>query len=216
MKDIAVFPVSADRSAIRELIENWVIWRDSGDWERFATLWRPEGRMNTTWYSATARDFIERSRRATEAGLKVLHTLGGSSIDVHGHRAIAHTRMQIVQRGEVGGVACDVICYGRFWDALERAEDDGWGIVLRQPIYELDQLIPLDPGRTPVLNPQRLAAYPEGYRHLAYLQTDQGFEVNRDLPSRTGAAIDDLIARGRAWLGGAGPSCLTDTAAVSR
>jgi len=28
----------ADRFAIRELIENWAVWRDAGDWERFATV----------------------------------------------------------------------------------------------------------------------------------------------------------------------------------
>jgi hypothetical protein len=27
----------ADRFAIRELVENWALWRDAGDWERFAT-----------------------------------------------------------------------------------------------------------------------------------------------------------------------------------
>ena len=25
----------ADRFAIRELVENWALWRDAGDWERF-------------------------------------------------------------------------------------------------------------------------------------------------------------------------------------
>ncbi len=58
-----------DRLAIRELIENWVLWRDSGDWERFAQLWRPHSRMNTSWYSASASEFIERSRRAFATGL---------------------------------------------------------------------------------------------------------------------------------------------------
>ena len=29
--------MAADRLAIRDLVENWVVWRDSGDWERFRT-----------------------------------------------------------------------------------------------------------------------------------------------------------------------------------
>jgi hypothetical protein len=29
---------AADRQEIRELIENWVVWRDAGDWERFRTV----------------------------------------------------------------------------------------------------------------------------------------------------------------------------------
>jgi hypothetical protein len=58
---------------IRTLIENWVLWRDSGDWDRFATLWHPQGRMVTTWSQAVpAAEFIARSRRAWESGeLKV-------------------------------------------------------------------------------------------------------------------------------------------------
>ena len=27
---------TADRLAIRELVENWAVWRDAGDWERSA------------------------------------------------------------------------------------------------------------------------------------------------------------------------------------
>ena len=199
-----------DRIAIRELIENWVLWRDSGDWERFTGLSRPYARMNTSWYSASASEFIERSRQAFANGLKVLHTLGGSSIEVRGDRAIAETRMQIVQRAQVAGSPCDVICYGRFWDALERDAAEGWGLVFRQPIYELDHLIQLDPQKPPALDPQRLAAYPEGYRHLAYLQTDLGFNVSPYLPGSKGPGVERLRARGPDWLGGAEPQCLTD------
>ena len=35
--------MSDDRDAIRELVENWVVWRDAGDWERFATVWHDDG-----------------------------------------------------------------------------------------------------------------------------------------------------------------------------
>jgi hypothetical protein len=27
-----------DRLAIRDLIENWVVWRDAGDWQRFRSV----------------------------------------------------------------------------------------------------------------------------------------------------------------------------------
>ena len=46
-----------DREQIRRLIEDWVIWRDSGDWDRFLTLWHPEGRMMATWFQGTAAEF---------------------------------------------------------------------------------------------------------------------------------------------------------------
>jgi hypothetical protein len=43
---------------------------------------------------------------------------------------------------------------------------------------------------------------PEGYRHLAYLQTRQGFAVKPDMPGASGPALDALYARGAAWLRG--------------
>src|SRR5882757_10603281 len=165
-----------DRLEIRALIENWVVWRDSGDWERFATVWHEDGQMNATWFQAPAPEFIARSRKAFEAGLVGLHTLGGGSIDISGPRAVAQTKMQIIQRAPIDGVLVDVTCYGRFVDALEK-RDGWWGMVFRQPIYELDQIMPVDPSATLTLDRDLLATFPEGYRHLAYLQTKLGFDV---------------------------------------
>ena len=34
-----------DRLAIRDLLENWVVWHDAADWERFSTVWHEGGRM---------------------------------------------------------------------------------------------------------------------------------------------------------------------------
>ena len=196
-----------DRQAIRDLIENWVIWRDAGEWARLATLWHPEGRMVTTWCEADAADFIARSERAWQAGMTVLHGLGGTSVDVRSDRAVAQTRMHILQRAEVHGVPVDVTCHGRFWDALEKV-DGRWLLRLRQPIYELDTMVPVVPGAVPTLDPVLLSAFPEGYRHLAYLQTGLGFDVSRDLPGTRGPAIAALMDRGARWLGGEAAACL--------
>ena len=76
--------------------------------------------------------------------MRILHFLGGSSIDIEDDRATAQTKMTISQRADVHDVTCDVVCTGRFYDFLER-RDDVWGIVLRQPIYEKDRLDPVDP-----------------------------------------------------------------------
>ncbi|MFX5858497.1 hypothetical protein ABTE63_19285, partial [Acinetobacter baumannii] len=91
-------------------------------------------------------------------------------IDLAGDRAIAQTKMTISQRAKVDGVACDVVCTGRFYDFIER-RDGHWGVVLRQPIYEKDRLDPIDPSEVPRLDRAVLDGFPEGYRHLAYLQT---------------------------------------------
>lgn len=191
----------ADRLEIRELIDNWALWRDAGAWEKLATLWHPQGRMIATWFQASAEDFIARSRRAFNDGLKVLHVLGGTNIEIAGNRAVAQTRMQIIQRAEVHGVLVDVVCYGRFWDAVEKLRG-AWLLRLRQPIYELDHMIPVDPAARPTIDRELLAAFPEGYRNLAYLQTQLGFEVMKAMPGTRGPEIEALLARGRLWLAG--------------
>ena len=135
---------SEERLAIRELVENWAVWRDAGDWERFRSAWHDDGRMMATWFQGSADEFIRVTREGWDNGVSILHFLGGSSIDVAGDRAIAQTKMTISQRATVDGVLCDVVCTGRFYDFLERRAGR-WGVVLRQPIYEKDRLDPVDP-----------------------------------------------------------------------
>src|SRR6266516_7400724 len=193
-----------ERLAIRVLVENWVVWRDAGDWERFRTVWHDDGRMMATWFQGSADEFIRVSREGFERGVSILHFLGGQSVDVAGARAISQTKMTISQRAAVHDVVCDVVCTGRFYDFLERRQGR-WGLVLRQPIYEKDRLDPVDPAATLALDAARLAAFPSGYRHLAYLQVEAGYAVKPDMPGLTGPEVETLYARGAAWLAG-GPA----------
>jgi len=190
-----------DRLRIREVVENWAIWRDAGDWERFKSVWHPDGTMMATWFQGPAERFIEVSREGWDKGVSILHFLGGSSIDVAGTRAIAQTKMTISQRATVDGVGCDVVCTGRFYDFFEE-RSEVWAIVLRQPIYEKDRLDAVDPAATLALDPVLLARFPAGYRHLGYLQTKAGFTVKTGLPGLTGEAVTRLYEEGAAWLNG--------------
>jgi SnoaL-like domain len=191
---------SSDRMAIRELIENWAVWRDAGDWDRFATVWQDDGWMSATWFQGPASEFIRVSKEGWEKGVSILHFLGGTAIDLAGERAIAQTKMTISQRGAVHGVACDVVCTGRFYDFLEK-RNGSWGVVRRQPIYEKDRLDPIDPAATLVLDQTKLNQFPAGYRHLAYIQEEIGYRVKRDMPGLRGPEVETLYAEGRAWLG---------------
>ncbi|MBN8939785.1 MAG: nuclear transport factor 2 family protein [Rhizobiales bacterium] len=193
-----------DRLAIRDLLENWAVWRDAGDWQRFQTVWHEDGWMSATWFQGPATEFIRVSREGWDKGVSILHFLGGTSIDLDGDRAIAQTKMTISQRATVHGVACDVVCTGRFFDFLEK-RGGRWGIVLRQPIYEKDRLDPVDPAARIALRQDALQALPEGYRHLAYIQEEIGYRVKRDMPGLKGPEVEELYARGRGWLKG-GPA----------
>lgn len=191
-----------ERLTIREMIENWVLWRDACLWEKFRTLWHDEGRMMATWTQGTADEFIEMSKQGFARGVRILHFLGGSTIEVRGPRALSQTKMTISQRAPVHDVLCDVVCTGRFCDFWEKRAGR-WGLVLRQPIYEKDRMDPVDPAARLQLDPALLAKFPEGYRHLAYLQTQIGYKIKLDMPGLTGPELEALYARGEAWLNGA-------------
>ncbi|HKV05511.1 MAG TPA: nuclear transport factor 2 family protein [Candidatus Acidoferrales bacterium] len=190
-----------ERLTIREMVENWVVWRDAGIWDKFRSLWHDDGRMMATWTQGTADEFIEMSRQGFAKGVRILHFLGGSSIEVRGDRAVAQTKMSISQRAPVHDVMCDVVCTGRFYDFLEKRKGR-WGFVLRQPIYEKDRMDPVDPAAQLRLDPQLLSKFREGYRHLAYLQTQIGYKIKLDMPILTGPEVEALYVRGASWLAG--------------
>ncbi|TWF80336.1 SnoaL-like protein [Pseudonocardia hierapolitana] len=191
-----------DGLALRELVDNWVLWRDAGDWERFATAWDPiDGWMTATWFQGPATEFIAASRSGFESGVRILHFLGGHTSDVVDDRAIAQTKMTIDQRAEVDGVEVDVVCAGRFYDFCARVDNE-WKIVRRQPIYEKDRLDVVDPAARLELDPELLGRFPAGYRHLGYLQTKAGFTVRTGLPGLTGYVVERLYEEGEKWLAG--------------
>ncbi len=204
MKDLMTDTLN-DELRIRQTIERWAVWRDAGDWERFATVWHPEGRMEATWFQGPFADFIRVTKEGWAKGVSILHFLGGSAIEVAGDRAIAQTKMTISQRGMVEGedgpVMCDVVCTGRFYDFMTKHEGE-WKVLHRQPIYEKDRIDPLDSTAQLKLDTKVLASMPAGYRHLAYIQTRIGYTVKMDMPMLQGPVVDALYARGARWLAG--------------
>jgi hypothetical protein len=109
--------------------------------------------------------------------------------------------MTINQRAAVDGVPVDAVCTGRFYDFFER-RGGRWAIVRRQPIYEKDRIDTVEPGAKLALDRELLARFPEGYRHLGYLQTKAGFNVKLGLPGLRGPEVEKLYAEGAAWLRG--------------
>lgn len=197
-------PTLHDELRIRRLIERWAVWRDTGDWARFATVWHPDGMMTATWFQGPFADFIRVTQEGWAKGVSILHFLGRSAIEVSDQqhdRAIVQTKMTISQRGLVEGVPCDIVCTGRFNDFVVQREGD-WKLLHRQPIYEKDRIDAIDPAAVPQLDAARLASFPEGYRHLAYIQTGIGYTVKMDLPMLKGPVVEALYRRGARWLAG--------------
>jgi hypothetical protein len=196
----------SDHLAIRAIIENWVIWRDARMWDRFRTLWHKDGQMWATWFQGSYEEFIKVSAEGFKKGARINHMLGAITIDIDGKRAIAQTKLSIAQRAEVEGVLCDVTCHGRAYDFMEKRQSSKgkakWGIVLRRHIYEKDRIDPVEPGAKLKLDKKLLASFPEGYRHLAYLQTRIGYTIKDELPGLDGPPLEALYAKGEAWLKG--------------
>ncbi len=53
--------------------------------------------------------------------------------------------------------------------------------------------VPIVPGQS---NRLRSMSFPEGYRHLAYLQIGIGYSVRPDMPGVTGPGVESLYVKG--------------------
>ena len=195
---------SVDTLQIRDLIERWVIYRDSLLWDQFRTIWHPEGIMTATWTSGSFEHFIEITKKGVEKGLNIMHLLGSSAIEVNGNRAVSLTRVMIQQRAELHGVLCDVTCYARHYDLWEKwgeQQEKKWGLLCRDTIADKDRCDPVDNSENVKLDKTILDQFPIEYQHLAYLQTMAGYNVNKDCPRLSGgAALDALYKKGEEWL----------------
>ena len=188
-----------DRAAIAQVVQDWGISRDAGRWDKLRSFYTSDAIMYTTWFVGPATEFVERSMEAAKKGARGQHFIGAASIDIKGNRAIAETRMILLVRAMLEGVEVDVTCYGRFYDRFVKL-DGQWLIQKRMVIYEKDRMDVLDPALTLKLKQEELVKRPEGYRHLAYLQSHGGASITPDLPTPNSPALARLYAEGEAWL----------------
>lgn len=188
-----------DRAAITQAVQDWGLARDTGRWDQLLAFHTFDATVQTTWFVGSAAEFVKRSRQAFEGGAKVQHFIGAATIELRGNRAVAETRMVLQVRAPVHDVLVDVTCHGLFHDLfLYNAE--GWRIQQRVPVYEKDRLDTLVPNQMLQLDAEKLAALPEGCRHLTYVQSEGGAQITPDLPIPGSLALERLYAQGRAWL----------------
>ena len=198
--------MSDDRQQIRELIENWAVWRDAGDWERFATVWHDDGVMMATWFQGPAADFIRVTQEGWAKGVQ--HpALPRRQLDRSRRRPRDRPDQDddLAARRRSHGVLCDVVCTGRFYDFLEK-RDGRWGMVLRQPIYEKDRVDPVDPAAAAHARPERAGA--NSRRAIATSPTSRPRSATRSSAtcrSSPGPRSRTLYARGARWLAGETP-----------
>jgi hypothetical protein len=180
-------------------VQRWAVARDTGDWDTLRQVFHPEGRMTATWFSGTAASFIAQAAESFAKGGRSAHVMGGTLVRLNGGKAVAQSRMTLLSRAVVEGVEVDVTCHGGFHDRFVRHEGR-WRLLQRNCFYEKDRMDPVKAGTAPLLDPALLERYPEGYRHLAYVQTRAGMTVEPQMPTLRSAALETLYKEGKAWL----------------
>ncbi len=201
MSDQGLTAAWLDKLAIGEVVQSWALWRDTGNWDGLRRAFHPDGTMTATWFTGGVEDFIAGCQRSWAAGSRSAHFIGGTVAELNGAKALAESRIILMVRDTVDDVEVDVTCYGRFYDRFVKL-DGAWRILQRGVVYEKDRLDPVRPGVTLKLDEAILKRFPEGYRHVAYVQTKRGLKVAPDRPTPRSPELERLYRDARAWLAG--------------
>jgi len=188
-----------DKLAISEVAQQWAFWRDSGNWVPLRTTYAAQGRMTTMWFDGPADDFIAACKAGSGKGNTSGHFICGTLVQVNGSKAIANSRLILVMRTKLEGVAVDLTSNGRFIDRFVK-ENGKWGIHHRRTIYDKDRMDLVTPGEAPSIDTAELQSYAEGYRHLAYLQKRAGRGLTPDTPTFGSELLAKLYRDDDVWL----------------
>ena len=171
-------------------------------WDRFRTVWHNDGHMWATWFQGTYEEFIKVSQEGYDRGVRIMHTLGG--ID-HRHQGQARDRADpdgdpAARAGRGRAVRRD-LHRENSTTSSKNAKANGASCCAGS-LYEKDRIDPVAPCAKLALDQKLLATFPEGYRHLAYLQSKIGYRIKDELPGLDGAPLAALYAKGEDWLKG--------------
>jgi hypothetical protein len=192
-----------DTQAIEHVVRHWALCRDTRQWEGLRRCYAPGASVKTTWMVGRAEDFIAASIKGADNphAPQSLHSIGASSIEVLGDKALAETRMVLMLRAPLGGVEVDITAWGRFLDFFVR-HHGRWCIQQRHPIHEKDRMDPVDPAAVLTLDAARLARLPTAYRHITYMQSLQGATITPDLVQHNSPEQALLYQTAQDWLRG--------------
>ncbi|KAF8861467.1 putative pathogenesis associated protein Pep2 [Acephala macrosclerotiorum] len=201
-----------ERLKLRELAEGWPCYRDSCEWENFASIFHPGAYVYTTWSGRVSyTDFIAGSKAGMDKGAFIMHRCHGTTTDINpdATRAVTKMKATITQRFTIDGCEVDAECDCRFCFFFEKI-DGRWGAKLVRHWYEKDKLIPVIPGKFPKVDEEKLNSYPQGYKCLAYCQElTMGVKVLMDMPGHrrdvgtaNGEKHDLLYTLSKRWIEG--------------
>lgn len=185
-----------DRQDIADLMTGW-LHRDLGEWELLRDLFTAAGRIEITWFSGLASDFVGASARMGASDIRTKHLIAAPVITFSedGTRAVSETNAIIV--AENGSLSLGSQTHSRFIDRLEK--DAGrWRIADRRSVYDFATFT-FPAGIVPI-DQEIVAAHPPEYAALAYVLASGGFPVDGTFATQGSAAERDLRYAAIAWL----------------
>ncbi len=188
-----------EKMEITEVVQQWALWRDSGNWVPLRTTYAAKGRMSTMWFDGSAEDFIAACAAGAGRGVTSGHFICGNTVRVNGNQALSNARLILVLRAKLDNVAVDVTSYGRFMDRMVK-ENGKWCIQHRNTIYDKDRIEAVVPGTLLNLDHAEAAGYPEGYRYLAYVQKRGGRGITPGTPTFGSEELAQRYRDDDAWL----------------
>jgi SnoaL-like domain len=180
---------AADISAVTQLILRERLSRDLGLWEEMHGCYHDDSVVRLSWINASGPEFVRRSKEMAERNVKATHRLAPILVTLAGDRAIAQLSAVIDIPSKVRSVAVIFSSYARFLFRAERREQI-WRLSGFDAIYQRDEITPVIPGQTVIIEPNELKNFRPSYPLLSFCLMSGGYQVRNDL-----AGIDrpDLV-----------------------
>jgi 3-phenylpropionate/cinnamic acid dioxygenase small subunit len=193
-----------DEHQIASLLVRWGHARDSDDWETLAACFDDDATIHISWISASAKDYIARSRAmagARKPGEHSKHLISAPWIQINRDRAFSRCHVNLYIRTTLTGHEFDLQSWFRFFDLLKR-RDSVWRIFKRTAVYEKDRLEAVDPRGVPkgFFEKMELSAFPASSKFLCYWQLSSGRLPSTDIISVYSDKERALRGEGERWL----------------
>ena len=172
---------AADISAITQTILRERESRDEGRWESMRECFHDDALIRISWITGNADEFVDGSRDMAQRGVLARHRLAPVLVRLNGDRAVATLGGAIDIPVKVDGISAQLSSYARFFYRAERKQQQ-WKLSSFEGVYLRDELVPSVPGEQIVISPDALAGFRQSYRLLSYVLSQNGYQVNGDLP----------------------------------
>ena len=189
--------------AIRKLVTEERLWRDTAQFDKVAECYEPDGYVRTTWFEGTAADYLAQSVEIARSGRRSMHPIWPSEVKINGDRATVESMAEIRNRNLVEGVEIDMTMECRFFSRVQLT-NGRWRLASFEGIYIKDRLQACRPGTELPIDWEKWSSLRPSYRSLAYIQSLRGYEVNPELLGDDRPdLLDGFYSEASRWLTGA-------------